>query len=136
MLELVAYTDHLIASESFAGQFAPGASRVEVLWELKKMGPELVTVTLGAEGSVSLWGDRPLRLPALPIEAVDTTGAGDVYHGAYIFGLLQGWPPPERIRWATVASGLNCLHLGGRTGLPSLVEVRKRTQDLEPFIPL
>jgi len=90
-------------------------------------------VTLGQRGSVSLWGGVPYHLPALRVRARDTTGAGDVFHGAYIYGLMQGWAPPERIRLATVAAGLNCRSLGGRSGIPTLEEVQERLSDPGPF---
>ncbi len=133
MLELVRYTDHLIAAENFIGQVQPEASLTTRLRELRQMGPQVVTVTLGERGSVSLWEDVPCRLPALRVEARDTTGAGDVFHGAYIYGLLQGWSVPERIRWATVAAGLSCRSLGGRSGIPALEEVRQRLSEPGPF---
>jgi sulfofructose kinase len=133
MLELVRHTDHLIAAENFIGRFRPEASLTTRLSELRKMGPQVVTVTLGERGSVSLWEDVPCRLPALRVEARDTTGAGDVFHGAYIYGLLQGWSVPERIRWATVAAGLSCRSLGGRAGIPALEEVRERLLEPGPF---
>jgi len=133
ILELVRYTDHLIAAENFIGRFRPDGPLTSRLRELQQMGPQVVTVTLGERGSVSLWDEVPYRLPALRVEARDTTGAGDVFHGAYIYGLLQGWSVPERIRWATVAAGLSCRSLGGRAGIPEIEEVRDRLSEPGPF---
>jgi len=133
ILELVRYTDHLIAAENFIGRFRPDGPLTSRLRELRQMGPQVVTVTLGERGSVSLWDEVPYRLPALRVEARDTTGAGDVFHGAYIYGLLQGWSVPERIRWATVAAGLSCRSLGGRAGIPEIEEVRDRLSEPGPF---
>lgn len=133
MLELVQHTDHLIAAEPFIEGFEPEASLAERMERLRRMGPEVVTVTLGERGSVSLWEDSPVWLPALQVRAVDTTGAGDVFHGAYIYGLLKGWSVPERIRWATVAAGLSCRHLGGRSGIPTPEEVSERLPEPGPF---
>ncbi len=134
MLELVRYTDHLIAAENFMDQFQPELPLTTRMRRLRQMGPRVVTVTLGRKGSVSLWKRATSRLPALRVQARDTTGAGDVFHGAYIYGLLQGWPVPERIRWATVAAGLSCRFLGGRSGIPALREVRENLTELGPFI--
>jgi ribokinase len=133
MLELIRYTDHLIAAENFVGRYAPESSLTSRLAALKQMGPEVVTVTLGPRGSVSLWEELPYEFPALTVQARDTTGAGDVFHGAYIYGLLKGWPPEERIRWATVAAGLSCRALGGRSGIPTQAEVEERLSGPGPF---
>ena len=100
---------------------------------LRQMGPQVVTVTLGERGSVSLWENTPRWLPSLPVKARDTTGAGDVFHGAYIYGMLQEWPVPDRIRWATVAAGLSCRSLGGRSGIPVPEEIREKLSELSPF---
>lgn len=136
MLDLIRNTDHLIAAENFIGQYLPEAPLASRLGKLKEMGPQIVTVTLGQQGSVSLWEDIPYRLPALTVQATDTTGAGDVFHGAYIYGLLQGFSPPDRIRWATVAAGLSCRSLGGRAGIPTLSEVEERLSEPGPFLPV
>jgi ribokinase len=133
MLDLIRYTDHLIAAENFMCQYSAESSLASRLIKLKQMGPEVVTVTLGQRGSVSLWEDMPYQLPALKVRARDTTGAGDVFHGAYIYGLVQGWEAPERIRWATVAAGLSCQSLGGRSGIPTQGEVEERLSEPGPF---
>lgn len=133
MLDLVRCTDHLIAAENFVAQFSPEDPLPSRLEKLKRLGPEVVTVTQGQRGSVSLWEGVPYHLPALKVRARDTTGAGDVFHGAYIYGLLKGWEPPERIRWATVAAGLSCRSLGGRSGIPTVDEVQERLSEPGPF---
>jgi len=133
MLDLIRHTDHLIAAENFIGQYLPESSLTSRLAKLKQMGPQVVTVTLGQQGSVSLWEDIPYRLPALTVQARDTTGAGDIFHGAYIYGLMQGWEAPERIRWATVAAGLSCQSLGGRSGIPTRREVKGKLSEPGPF---
>ncbi len=131
--DLIQRTDHFIAAENFAGQFAPEKSLPDLLQDLKRMGPEVVAITMGERGSLCLWEDEPQWLPALDIQAKDTTGAGDVFHGAYIYGLLQGWAPPDRFRWATVTASLSCLSLGGRAGIPSRKSVEKALKDLGDF---
>lgn len=133
MIELIHQTDHLIASETFARQFAPQTSLPDLLMELKKMGPELVAITLGEKGSISVWEEGPYLLPALDIEPKDTTGAGDVFHGAYIYALLKGCSAPDRIRWATVAASLSCQSLGGRAGIPSLEGMEEKFPETGDF---
>jgi ribokinase len=133
MLDLIRHTDHLIAAENFISQYRPESSLASRLARLKQMGPQVVTITLGRKGSVSLWEDTPYELPALGVQARDTTGAGDVFHGAYIYGLMQNWEAPERIRWANVAAGLSCRSLGGRSGIPTRREVEERLSEPGPF---
>ena len=62
---------------------------------------------------------------AFPITAVDTTGAGDVYHGAYCIRYLETQDPMECMRFAAAVSALKCLKIGGRTGIPT----RDRVED-------
>jgi sulfofructose kinase len=57
------------------------------------------------------------------VEAFDTTGAGDVFHGGYVYGLLQGWGLSETVRFASAAAALKCRKIGGREGIPKLNEV-------------
>lgn len=83
-----------------------------------------MVVTLGAEGCAYLEGDRLVHVPGLAVDVVDTTGAGDVFHGAYLFGLLQGWDGTKIAQFANAAAALNCRALGGRAALPTLAEVR------------
>ncbi len=136
MLDLVRLTDHLIAAENFFRAFRPGKPAAERLDALRRMGPELVAVTLGKEGSLGSWGEGAMRLGSLPVRAVDTTGAGDVFHGAYIYALLEGLSPPDRLRWATVAASLSCRRLGGRSGIPRREEVEARMAELGAFTPV
>ncbi|MBI5455317.1 MAG: hypothetical protein HY956_11860, partial [Deltaproteobacteria bacterium] len=59
---------------------------------------------------------------AFKVKAVDTTGAGDVFHGGYIYGLLQGWGIEKTVEFASAFAALKCLKPGGRTGIPALSE--------------
>jgi ribokinase len=62
-------------------------------------------------------------MPAFEIPAVDTTGAGDVFHGGYIYGLLQGWDIRNTVLFASAIAALKCKKIGGRDGIPQLIEV-------------
>jgi ribokinase len=72
---------------------------------------------------VARWEKGLFAFPAFPIEVVDTTGAGDAFHGGFIYGLLQGWEVEEIVSFASAVGTLNCRSLGGRTALPSRAEV-------------
>jgi ribokinase len=116
--------DVLIASERFADPLlGPGAPPEEALKALYALGPGEVVVTLGREGSMGWNGREIYRQKAFPVHAVDTTGAGDVYHGAYIYGLLQGWSLPDCMRFASAVSAIKCRQIGARKGIPRLPEI-------------
>jgi sulfofructose kinase len=123
--ELLSLIDVLIASERFAEPLVkpghPPEKSVRALWAL---GPPVVIVTLGSRGSIGQNGDgETVFQRAFPVDAVDTTGAGDVYHGAYIYGMLQGWGMHQCMRFASAASALKCQAIGAQRGIPRLTEI-------------
>ena len=124
--KLASLVDVLIASERFAepmvGELSPPEKALEALGQL---GPKEVIITLGSRGSIGLSGEEIIFQKAFPIVAVDTTGAGDVYHGAYIYGLLQGWDMQECMRFASATSAIKCREIGARKGIPYLEEIRE-----------
>ncbi len=119
--ELVSFTDILIASETFAEPlFERKPAHETALKTLRELGPEQVVITRGSEGSIGLNDEGIFHQAAYPVMAVDTTGAGDVYHGAYIYGLLQGWEMIKCMRFASAAAALKCTKIGAQTGIPNL----------------
>jgi len=93
------------------------------------MGPAQVVITLGGRGLVFLDGERFGRMAALDIEAVDTTGAGDVFHGAFCYGLTQGFAMDENLAFASATAALKCRRLGGRAGIPCREDVVRFLKD-------
>lgn len=123
--ELVSLVDVLIASQGFGAALAGvGEPPEKALKTLTQWGPKDVIITLGAKGSVGLRDGNITSQNAFPVDVLDTTGAGDVYHGAYIFGLLQGWNMPECMQFASATSALKCTKIGGRKGIPTLGQVK------------
>ncbi|NQT56829.1 MAG: sugar kinase [Desulfobacteraceae bacterium] len=119
--ELASLVDILISSEIFAKPLVgPEAAHETSLQELRKLGPKQVVITFGSEGSIGLNDKGISRQAAFPVNAVDTTGAGDVYHGGYIYGLLQGWEMSKCMRFASAAAALKCVKTGAQTGIPDL----------------
>lgn len=120
LAELVGLTDVLIAGERFAisvtedGDYRAGAVR------LLTMGPKTVVVTRGEHGAFTQTATTAFHTPAFRVPVVDTTGAGDVFHGAYLFGLLRRWDLPAVAEFASAAAALKCTELGGRAGIPRL----------------
>jgi ribokinase/sulfofructose kinase len=77
-----------------------------------------VAMTMGSQGAWLGRGDRRVRVDAFPVEAVDTTGAGDAFHAALIYGLLlEGWPLRRASLFASALAALKCTALGARGGL-------------------
>lgn len=93
------------------------------LRKLRREHPGLLCVTLGANGAVALDDDRFLRSPAFKVNAVDTTGAGDVFRGGFIYALLGGRSPMESLRFANAAAAVSCTRRGAMNGVPNLEEV-------------
>jgi ribokinase len=83
----------------------------------------VVVVTLGRQGCLCLSRGDVFRQPAFSVPTVDTTGAGDVFHGGFIYGLLRRWDLPTTVRFASAVAAIKCQHLGGRAGIPTLHEV-------------
>lgn len=86
----------------------------------QSLGPKTVVITCGAEGVVAFSGDERLHQPAFCVEPIiDTTGAGDVFHGAFAYGVALGYDLPTNLAFAGAAAALSCCALGGRGALPT-----------------
>ena len=89
------------------------------LRKLRRLNPGLLCVTLGARGAMLLDGDRPYHEPGFEVDAVDTTGAGDVFRGALIAALLRGECHRDAVRFANAAAAVSCTRLGAINGVPT-----------------
>ena len=120
-LALMKGVDYLVCSEKFARHFAENAETA--LARLADISPTVV-ITLGEKGLI--WRQRQECgfLPAFPVTAIDTTGAGDAFHGAFAaaVSLRTNWH--DVLRYASVAGSLCCTKTGARAGLPSREEHR------------
>ncbi len=83
----------------------------------------MLCVTLGASGAMLLVGDELIVEPGFAVTAVDTTGAGDVFRAAFIYALLNDYPPREMLRFANAAAAVSCTRAGAMAGVPALDEV-------------
>lgn len=94
---------------------------------------KIVIVTLGAEGSLIGCGEQRIVIPAYPVEVVDTTGAGDVYHAAFVHAhCLQGWGLEQAGHFASAAAALKCTQTGAQKGAPTLDAVRSFSPNCVP----
>lgn len=92
----------------------------------KKFKEGILVATLGEKGSISCNGEKLIRQEAYKVNSVvDTTGAGDVFHGAFAYGLTLGYELEKNLQFASLVAGLKCRSLGGRAGIPTGEELRK-----------
>jgi sulfofructose kinase len=116
---LLPLTDHAIFSEPALSGFA-GSTGDEALVGIAKFGCAVAAVTRGADGVSWLANNVVRRLPAHAIDAIDTTGAGDVFHGAYALAIGARLEAADAMAFATAAAALKCTRPGGRAGIPTL----------------
>jgi sulfofructose kinase len=126
--DLFPYIDYLIASANFlpavTGHDDPFHVLEYMAREYKVYAPGM---TLGREGALVLLGGRFIYSPGFVVETVDTTGAGDVFHGAFIYGLIAGWDMERMLEFANAMAGLNCTAVGARGGINTQAEAEKLT---------
>jgi len=123
MRDLMDLSDVIIASEVFARQMTGGDDLKGALMKIYAYGPEWAVVTLGAKGAVAYNGKKFFAQKSFKVHVVDTTGAGDVYHGAFAYKYLSCPDLAEIMRFASAAAALKCRKLGGRNGIPKVKEV-------------
>lgn len=124
---LLALTDHVIVSANFARKYTGATSAkagAERLWAKDRA---VVIVTCGADGCwVKSSASAPARpVPAFRVKTVDTTGCGDVFHGAYAAALAWGAPLEERVRVAAAAAAIKATRAGGQAGCPDRPAVER-----------
>jgi sulfofructose kinase len=115
--ELLELTDYVITDQHFPTKFTGLDNLEEALQAMSSFGP-FVAATVGDGGVAALIEGRLVRVPAISIDAVDSTGAGDVFHGAFAAGLLLDMSIEQVLRFANVTAGLSCCKIGGRAGIP------------------
>lgn len=124
--DLLGHIDCILAAQAFpealTGIGDPGRALAAIAAEYHA---PLVAVTLGEEGSLALCGGREIRTPAFRVTCVDSTGAGDAFHGGFVAGCLRN-PDADLedvLTYANAVAALNCRALGARGGLPTPAEV-------------
>ncbi len=122
---IIPLVDHLIVGSRFAAQITGEVSPDTAAARLWHEGRALVAVTCGTAGCWYLTSadERPQHQAAFPVDAVDTTGCGDVFHGAYAAALNWDMSAAERIRFASATAALKATQPGGRKGIPTRAQV-------------
>jgi sulfofructose kinase len=94
------------------------------------MGPSYAGVTLGAQGAAGLDGEEFFEVAPFKVDpVVDTTGAGDVFHGALDVAILKGWDFKTCMTFASAVAAMKCRKLGGRAGIPTFAEATAFLQE-------
>ncbi len=129
---LLALADFPVVSREVAEALGSTRGVREGLVRLVANGARMAVVTLGDSGCLARLGDREFASPAFPIAPRDTTGAGDVFHAAFIWGLLEGLEPEALLRAANAAAAISCRALGAQGGLPTRAELGAFLRDHAP----
>ncbi len=124
--ELLEHVDFMISSREFPGRLLGIADLLESLPDIsRRFGCRVAGATLGRHGVLAWDGTQFHYCPAFRVEAVDTTGAGDIFHAGFAYALLRGDPLPVILEFACAAAGLNCTALGARGGIRSVPEIER-----------
>lgn len=131
---LGAIVDYLVCSEDFAKAYCKRDVILEedfaqVLDELKKLNSNQIIVTLGERGVILEKEGKVQHFKAFPAKAIDTTGAGDIFHGAFVYGLSQGFSLEQNIVFSSACAALSVEKIGGRTSIPELAEVYEKIKE-------
>lgn len=123
LTELLALTDYAVFSSQALEEFAAEEAIEDRLRRVKALGVRHAGVTLGEHGYIWIDDDKIERMDAFKVDVVDTTGAGDAFHGAFTLGLVEGRQMRDIVRRASATAALKCTRLGGRAGLPTVDEL-------------
>jgi sulfofructose kinase len=117
--------DYLIASSEFPHAWTGESDPFKALETIQKeYGMKVAAMTLGAHGALALEEGRFHYAPAFVVNCVDTTGAGDVFHGAFCYAVLQGMRIGDALEFSNAMAAVNCTALGARGGIRGIEEVR------------
>ena len=122
--DLLSNVDYLIVSRDFPTRLMHEPDLEKALRQMhRRYGSRLAAATLGHDGVLAWDGNQLLHTPAYLVPVLDTTGAGDIFHAGFIYGLLQDWPLDRQLDFACAAAALNCTAVGARGGIHSLDDI-------------
>ncbi len=137
LLDIIEAVDYLVCSKDFAYQYSGitiDMSHKET-WrdtfsKLEKINPNTIVITLGSDGSIYKKEDTIYHIPAFHADTMDTTGAGDIFHGAFAYCLENHFSLKDTVRIASLTASISVETLGGQLSIPSLESVRNRRDEL------
>jgi sulfofructose kinase len=119
------HVDYLIASSEFPVQWTNERDPFKALERIQEeYGMRVAAMTLGAHGALARVNGRFVYSPAFVVNCVDTTGAGDVFHGAFCYAVLQDMPMREALDFSNAMAALNCTAIGARGGIKALADAK------------
>jgi sulfofructose kinase len=122
--QLIEKIDYLIVSRDFPGRLMNEPDLETALRRMQtRFGSTLTAATLGPEGVLAWDGRQFHHSCAYRVPVADTTGAGDIFHAGFIYGLLKGWPLDRQLDFACAAAALNCTAVGARGGIMDIDEI-------------
>ncbi len=131
--EVLQRADYIISSRKFAEAQIGLCDPEQSARLLHEKLDRKVVVTAGENGAYYKAAGQEFHQPAFHVEVVDTTGAGDVFHGAFMAGLAKDWSLPQILEFASAVAAMKCRSLGGREGIPTIDEaltfLKKRTNE-------
>jgi len=121
---------YLVCSHDFAEEFTNKKTDIrdfntliEIYEELKKYFQTNVIITLEANGSFTMIDGTYKIIPSVKVKAIDSTGAGDIFHGAFTYFIGMGYPLEDAIRYASITGAISVTRIGSRFSIPFLSEV-------------
>jgi len=132
--DLLPKIDYLIVSRDFPCRLIAESDLETALRGMRaRYGSKLAAATLGPDGVLAWDGREFHHAAAYRVPVVDTTGAGDIFHAGFIFGLLRGWPLQRQLDFACAAAALNCMAVGARGEIGSVAEIEKLMATAERY---
>lgn len=123
---LIANIDYLIVSRDFPCRLMNDSELARALRCMKaRFGCKLTAATLGEDGVLAWDGERLVHRCAYRVPVVDTTGAGDIFHAGFLYGLHRGWPLERQLDFACAAAALNCTGSGARGGIQPVEAIER-----------
>lgn len=131
--EVLALTDFALPTEAFVCRYGETTDWRQGLRQVARACPGFVAATRGKRGVGVHWEGEIVEVPSFPIRAIESTGAGDVFHGAFVYSLFQDWTIERSLRFANAAGALACTRVGARGGIPPVQEILRKIGEATPL---
>ena len=136
IIELSKRVTYLVCSKEFAetvtnDKFDEDTSYIRIFEKMKKIFQNEIVITLEAKGCLYEYNGKIKIMPSIKVKAIDSTGAGDIFHGAFTYGIAKKWPYEKTLQMANITGALSVTKVGGRYSIPSKEEMKKIYEEFE-----